>query len=161
VSRRWCCRRAYLDSRQSQSGFKRRSRGELTQGSHAGHVGGLRPGGYLGGVSVEVTVDELFAEIAEWGAGFVATVGDDHRVRLVALRPQVATRPDGRVLRFAHAGPSTLNNAHIRERLAIAFPPHAGSNGYSLIVDGLAMVDEDAGQLDVRPLTAVRHRPAP
>jgi hypothetical protein len=110
---------------------------------------------------VDVSVDELFAEIAEWGAGFVATVGDDHRTRLVALRPEVATRADGRVLRFAQAGPSTLNNALIRERVAIAFPPHAGSNGFSLIVDGLAMVDVDAGHLDVRPVTAVRHRPAP
>jgi hypothetical protein len=112
-------------------------------------------------VSIRVSVDELFAEIAEWGAGFLATVGDDERVRLVALRPEVAARPDGRVLRFADAGSSTVNNAFVRERVAVAFPPHAGSNGYSLIVDGIATVDEEAGHLDVRPVTAVRHRPAP
>jgi hypothetical protein len=115
----------------------------------------------LAGVSVRVSVDELFAEIAEWGPGFVATVGDDDRARLVALRPEVATRPDGRVLRFANAGAGTLNNAFTRERVAVAFPPHAGSNGYSLIVDGIAAVDEDSGRLDVRPVSAVRHRPAP
>ena len=117
--------------------------------------------GYVGGVSVRVSVDELFAEIAEWGAGFLVTVGDDERARLVALRPEVAARPDGRVLRFVGVGSSTLDNACTREHVSIAFPPHAGSNGFSLIVDGLAMVDEDSGHLDVRPVTAVRHRPAP
>lgn len=108
-----------------------------------------------------VSVDELFGQIERWGAGFVATLGDDHRVRLVALRPTVATRPDGRVLHFARAGASTLNNASTRERISIAFPPHAESDGFSLIVDGIARVDNEASALEVRPLSAVLHRPAP
>lgn len=112
-------------------------------------------------MSKVVSVDELFEQIGLWGAGFVATLGDDHRVRLVALRPSVATRPDGRVLHFARAGGSTVNNASTRERISIAFPPHAGSGGFSLIVDGIASVDADAGTLDVRPVSAVLHRPAP
>ncbi len=115
----------------------------------------------MAGVSVAVSVDELFAELDQWGPGFVATVGDDGRVRLVALRPYPATRPDGRVLRFAAAGGGTLNNATVRERVSIAFAPHPGSNGFSLIVDGIAHVDGEPGVLDVRPLSAVRHRPAP
>lgn len=112
-------------------------------------------------MSKVVSVDELFAQIERWGAGFVATVGDDERVRLVALQPTVAHRPHGRVLRFSQPGTSTLANAAIRERISIAFPPHAGSEGFSLIVDGTAKVDPDDGTLDVRPVSAVLHRPAP
>jgi len=111
-------------------------------------------------MSIAVGIDELFAEIGDWGPGFVATVGDDERVRLVALRPEVFQRADGRVLRFTKPGASTLDNASVRERIALAFPPHAGSDGFSLIIDGIAHVDEP-GVLDVRPLSAVRHRPAP
>ena len=112
-------------------------------------------------MSKVVSVDELFEQIERWGPGFVATVGDDHRVRLVALRPRIATRPDGRVLRFARAGGSTINNAQTRERIAIAFAPHDGSEGFSLIVEGVASSDPEAGTLDVRPVSAVLHRPAP
>lgn len=111
-------------------------------------------------MSIAVGIDELFAEIEQWGPGFLATVGDDERVRLVALRPQVFRRPDGRVLRFTNPGASTLENASVRERVSLAFPAHANSDGFSLIVDGIAHVDEP-GVLDVRPLSAVRHRPAP
>lgn len=111
-------------------------------------------------MSITVSIDELFDELAEWGAGFVATVGDDERVRLVALRPEVAYLPEGRVLRFAKAGKSSVNNAQTRDRVSIAFPPHAGSKGFSLIVDGIALVDLASGTLDLKPVSAVRHRPA-
>ena len=112
-------------------------------------------------VSIAVSADELFEELDQWGPGFVATVGDDGRARLVALRPRLGVRRDGRVLRFVDAGGGTLNNALVRERVSVAFPPHAGSDGFSLIVDGIAHVDGEPGVLDVRPLSAVRHRPAP
>ncbi|HWL43838.1 MAG TPA: hypothetical protein VNQ73_12910 [Ilumatobacter sp.] len=112
-------------------------------------------------MSKAVSIDELFDDIDVWGAGFVATVGDDERVRFVALRPTVVTRAHGRVLRFERAGRSTVNNAGTRDQVAIAFPPHAGSAGFSLIVDGIADVDAEAGVLNVRPTSAVLHRPAP
>lgn len=112
-------------------------------------------------MSIQVSVDELFAEIGDWGPGFLATVGDDGRVRFVALRPEVVAVAGGRVLRFGGAGRSALANAAVRDHVSVAFAPHAGSQGYSLIVDGIATVDPDAGSLDLRPLTAVRHRPAP
>lgn len=112
-------------------------------------------------MSKVVAIDDLFDSIGDWGAGFVATLGDDERIRLVALRPEVVAQPHGRVLRFANAGGGTLNNVATRERISMAFPPHPASDGFSLIVDGIASVDADAGSLDVRPLSAVLHRPAP
>lgn len=112
-------------------------------------------------MSKVVTIDDLFDSIGDWGAGFLATLGDDERIRLVALRPDVVTQPHGRVLRFAGAGGGTVANAAVRDRVSMAFPPHPSSNGFSLIVDGIATVDADGDTLDVRPLSAVLHRPAP
>ena len=112
-------------------------------------------------MSKHVSIDELFDGIEAWGAGFVATLGDDERVRLVALRPTIVTHPDGRVLHFAQPGVGTLNNAAIRDRVSVAFPPHPESDGFSMIVDGIAEVDRDHDALELRPLTAVLHRPAP
>lgn len=112
-------------------------------------------------VSIGVAIDDLFDEIEQWGAGFLVTVSNDHRARVVALRPRVVNGPEGRHLRFDSAGRSACANALLRDHVTIAFPPHAESGGYSLLVDGLAMVDTEAGFVDVRPITAVRHRPAP
>lgn len=109
---------------------------------------------------MDVSIDELFAEIGEWGAGFLTTVGDDERARLVMLIPRVHRAPEGRYLRFERAGRHTVDNAATREFVSIAFPPHPGSNGMSLIVDGIATVDMSSETLDLRPLTAVRHRRA-
>lgn len=112
-------------------------------------------------MSKDVSIDDLFAEIGLWGAGFLATVTDGERVHVVALRPEVVTAVGGRALRFRSPGRTALANVGTTGRVTIAFPPHAGSNGFSLIVDGLASAAAEDGAIDVHPASAVLHRPAP
>ena len=113
-------------------------------------------------MSIEVPIDQLFAELSQWGAGFLATVGDDGRPRLIALRPVAAETADGPVLEFAGAGRSACHNVAERPNVSVVFPPHEHSNGFSLIVDGVGSpaADQDS-VVHVRPSWAVLHRRAP
>ena len=95
------------------------------------------------------------AEIDEWGFGYLLTVSDDSRPHLLALRPHVF----GDALRFDAGGGRACRNAEARPNVSIVFPPHDGSNGFSLVVDGEASVDGNL--IDVRPTSAVLQRPAP
>lgn len=95
------------------------------------------------------------AEIDEWGFGYLLTVSDDSRPHLLALRPHVF----GDVLRFDAGGGRACRNAEARPGVSIVFPPNDRSNGFSLVVDGEASVE--GGSIDVRPASAVLHRPAP
>jgi hypothetical protein len=106
-------------------------------------------------VSIAVTVERLMAEIDEWGFGYLLTVSDDSRTHLLALRPYVF----GDALRFDAGGGRACRNAAARPSVSIVFPPNDRSNGFSLVVDGEASVDGDS--IDVRPTSAVLHRPAP
>jgi hypothetical protein len=115
--------------------------------------------GYGGDMSIEVPIDQLFAEIGRWGFGYLVTVSADHRSHLLALRPAVTGEGDARRLRFDAAGGRACRNAAERADVSIVFPPAEHSDGYSLVVDGRATVD---GQfVDVQPAWAVLHRPAP
>jgi hypothetical protein len=106
-------------------------------------------------VSIAVAIERLMEEVDRWGFGYLLTVGDDGRPRLLALRPQVS----GDVLRFDAGGGSTCRNASERPGVTIVFPPSGHSDGFSLVVDGEATVE--GGMIDVRPTSAVLHRPAP
>jgi hypothetical protein len=106
-------------------------------------------------VSISVTIERLMDEVGEWGFGYLLTVSDDSRTHLLALRPKVA----GEVLRFDAGGGRACRNAEARPQVTIVFPPGEHSNGMSLVVDGEASVDGDT--IDVRPASAVLHRPAP
>jgi hypothetical protein len=106
-------------------------------------------------VSVQVSIPELFAQIEEWGPGYLLTGSDEGRPHLIALRPTV----DGAALRFDAGGGRACRNAIDRPEVTVLFPPHAGSNGFSLVVDGEATVDGDL--VVVRPTRALLHRPAP
>lgn len=94
-------------------------------------------------------------EVDQWGFGYLLTVTDDQRSHLLALRPQVV----GDVLRFDAGGGRACRNASARPQVSVVFPPAEHSNGFSLVVDGEASVDGDV--IDVRPTSAVLHRPAP
>jgi hypothetical protein len=106
-------------------------------------------------VSIAVTIERLMDEVGQWGFGYLLTVSDDQRTHLLALRPQVA----GEVLRFDAGGGRACRNAEARPQVSIVFPPGEQSNGMSLVVDGEATIDGDT--IDVRPTSAVLHRPAP
>jgi len=94
-------------------------------------------------------------EVDQWGFGYLLTVSDDQRPHMLALRPHVF----GDVLRFEAGGGRSSRNVEARPQVTILFPPAEHSNGFSLIVDGDATVEGDA--IDVRPTSAVLHRPAP
>jgi hypothetical protein len=106
-------------------------------------------------VSIAVTIEQLMAEIDQWGFGYLLTVSDDSRTHLLALRPRVS----GDVLRFDAGGGRACRNAEANPQVSIVFPPGEHSNGFSLVVDGEATVE--GNEIDVRPMSAVLHRPAP
>jgi hypothetical protein len=108
-------------------------------------------------MSIEVPIDELFDEVALWGFCYLLTVSDDERTHLLALTPTVDA--DERVLRFDAGGGRACSNASARPKVSLVFPPAQHASGYSLVVDGDAVVDE--ALVDVHPTWAVLHRPAP
>jgi hypothetical protein len=105
-------------------------------------------------VSIPVELDQLAAQVADRGFGYLLTVGDDGRSHAVALRPTV----DGAVLRF-EVGGRTAANAAARPDVAVVLPPHPGDE-FSLVVDGTARV-EGSTTVVVVAHSAIRHRPAP
>jgi hypothetical protein len=109
---------------------------------------------YRGAVSIQLSVDDLFAQVAEWDFGYLLT-GGDGRPHLIALRPAVV---DG-ALRFDAGGGRACVNALARPEVSVVFPPHSRSDGFSLVVDGDATVHGD--YVDVHPTRVLLHRPAP
>ncbi len=113
-------------------------------------------------VSIEVPIEQLFAEIDGWGFGYLLTVSDDERTHLLALRPTVVDRDGDRVLRFDAGGGRACRNAGARPNVSLVFPPGGATGdraGMSLVVDGTAHVD--GVHVDVSPTWAVLHREAP
>jgi hypothetical protein len=108
----------------------------------------------VAGVSIAVPLDDLPNELTRWGFAYVLTTSDDGRPHAVALVPDVA---DG-TLRF-DAGGSTCRNAAERPQIALVFPPPSDGDGFSLLVDGDAVVE--GSTVVVTPTWAVKHRPAP
>ena len=99
-------------------------------------------------------LDQLESELERRDFAYLLTTSDGGRAHAVALVPRLA----GGVLTF-EAGGSTCRNAAARPQVAVVFPPAADGDGFSLLVDGDAMV---AGStVRVTPTTAVKHRPAP
>ena len=110
-------------------------------------------------MSIEVPIEQLFTDLANWGFGYLLTVSDDERTHLLALRPQVHGQDDQRRLRFDAEGRRACRNSAARPNVSVVFPPTDDSDGYSLVVDGEATVVDR--YVDVRPTWAVLHRPAP
>lgn len=110
-------------------------------------------------MSIEVPTDDLLAQVEEWGWCYLATVSDDGRAHLLALRPLVV---DG-ALRLDVGTGRARRNVAARSDVALVFPPRVDATehlGYSLVVDGRGEAVDDA-TIDVRPTSAVLHRPAP
>ena len=123
---------------------------------------GLPLNGTVTCVSIEVPIEQLFAEIDRWGFGYLLTVSDDERTHLLALRPSVVGHGGDRVLRFDAGGGRACRNAGARPNVSLVFPPGGETGdraGMSLVVDGTAHVD--GVHVDVSPTWAVLHREAP
>jgi hypothetical protein len=105
-------------------------------------------------VSVKVDVGELAARLAEYRFAYLITVGDDRRAHLVAVTPLL----DGDHLVVDGVGRHSTANAAATPDVTLVWPP-TSEGGYSLIVDGTAVVAD--GTVQVTPAKAILHRPAP
>lgn len=113
-------------------------------------------------MSIAVPLEDLAATIAAFGSvGYLLSVGDDGRPRANHL----TFTAEGPTVR-AGLGARTAVNVRARPSVSLLFPPVAGGDGMSLIVDGDAAVEDasDGGAIPTVVVTAtwaVRHRPAP
>ena len=107
-------------------------------------------------MSENVALDEI-AKVAGSGSqapfAYLLTVSADHRSHLVALSPSIG---DEEIV--CEAGKTSCANASARPNVTLLWPP-ATPDAYSLIVDGVAMVD--GSTVRITPTRATRHRPAP
>jgi hypothetical protein len=103
-------------------------------------------------MSIAVGLDELAATLAERPWGYLITVTDDQRTRILSVPTQLT---DG-VLTMS-AGRGACANAAARPDVTMVFPPASGTD-LTLIVDGRARVVGD--RIEVAPTAAVLHRPA-
>lgn len=106
-------------------------------------------------MSIGVPLEELPARVPQWGPCFFLTVSDDERPHVVALRPTV--NPEG--LCFEAGNGRAVRNAAARPLVTLVFAPIETSEGYSLVIDGLARIEDES--VVVEPTNAVLHRPAP
>src|SRR4051794_21168820 len=103
-------------------------------------------------MSIPVDVADLERALADFGAGYLLTVGEDRRVKVVTVESALS---DGALL-VPGPGRGTLANLEANTAVTIVFPPPL-PKGFTLLVDGTGEV---AGE-DVRvtPTGAVLHRP--
>jgi len=106
-------------------------------------------------VSVPVGLAELRSASAGYRASpYLLTTSDDGRPHAVA----VTVTWDGDEL-VAVAGGRTRANGAARPLVSLLWPP-SEPGGYSLIVDGDAVIAPSGAEVRVRPTKAVLHRPA-
>jgi hypothetical protein len=104
-------------------------------------------------MSIPVDLVRLREEVARFGpAAYLLTVTDDGRPHAVAV--SVVWVEDA--LRVG-AGRTTLANASRRPAVSLLWSP-VDAEGFSLIVDGRAAVDEGEAQVSIHPDKAVLHR---
>lgn len=102
-------------------------------------------------MSVKVDLDKLADTLADFSFAYLVTVGDDFGAHTVAVDPVLV---DG-VLGVGSVGNSTRRNASAHPNITLVWPPRE-SGGYTLIIDGSAVVVDDG--LRVEPTGAVLHR---
>lgn len=108
-------------------------------------------------MSIPVGLDKLAAEIAERGAGFLLTTREDGRPHATQV---VFAVDEGGTMR-APTGRTTSKNIRHVGLVSLLWPP-TEAGGYSLIVDGEAVIDGPDGDHHavITPTHAVLHRPA-
>ncbi len=105
-------------------------------------------------MSVEVASERLAETLEGYGFAYLITVSDGARSHVVAVSPTLT----GGVLTVVDLGRLTRMNAEAHPSVTLVWPP-TEPGGYSLIVDGDAVLN-DAG-LKLSAARAVLHRPAP
>ena len=105
-------------------------------------------------MSIEVAADKLAEAVDGYLVAYLLTLGDRPRPHVAAVSATVAER----IVRVRGAGRTASSDIGGHDAVTLLWPaPEPG--GYSLIVDGTATIVGD--QLEVVPLRAVLHRPAP
>lgn len=105
-------------------------------------------------MSIEVAAGELAEAVKGYAVAYLLTLGDRPRPHIGAVSTTVA---DG-VVRVRGMGRTALSDVGDHDAVTVLWAPPEPS-GYSLIVDGTATIVGD--RLDVVPVRAVLHRPAP
>lgn len=106
----------------------------------------------------KVDLQALAAALPDYSFAYLITVNDDYRAHTVTVEPTLR----GAVLDIGLIGGGTRKNLAHRSDVTLLWPPHE-PGGYSLIVDGDAIVQadsDDAVQLSVVPTRALLHRDA-
>lgn len=103
-----------------------------------------------------IDFDALASRISEYGFAYLITVGENDRIHTSPVNPVVTAD------HLAVLSPSdrVQANTGARPNLSLVWPPGT-ADGYSLIVDGQALVDTDTDALRITPTRAVLHRPEP
>jgi hypothetical protein len=104
-------------------------------------------------MSVAVGLEDLPDKTAEYRWAYLLTVRDDSRPQVVAVSPSWV----GGALVMS-VGEGSARNVVARPSITLCYPP-VDTAGFSLIVDGVAEVDD--ATVTFRPSSAVLHRPAP
>ncbi|MGN6252274.1 MAG: pyridoxamine 5'-phosphate oxidase [Marmoricola sp.] len=104
-------------------------------------------------MSIPVDTTRLAEAMADHGAAYLLSTGDDGRIKAVTVEPQATA--DG--LEVDGPGRGTAANIALNPRVTVLFWP-LQPRGYTLIVDGTASGDAD--RLTVLATQAVLHRPA-
>lgn len=114
--------------------------------------------------------NRLAAALAERPLAYLLTAGDDGRPHATPASARLASAPDsgsggqaaidGAVI-IDRAGETGQANAGARPSVTVMCPP-SNSGGYTLLIDGDALPDEQvAGRLVLEISRAVLHRPGP
>ena len=102
-------------------------------------------------MSIPVDVADLEDALADFGAGYLLTVGDRGTVKVVAVEPSV----DDGMLVVTGPGGGTIANLAGNSAVTLVFPPRQ-PEGFTLLVDGTGEATGD--DVRVTPTGAVLHR---
>lgn len=104
-------------------------------------------------MSIEVTLEDLPATVAERGAGAYLISTGATRPRVVSV---AATWTDGALV--VGAGRRTAGNVAERPEVTLFWPADPAHPDHSLLVDGTASVDEAGDVITVVASSAILHR---
>lgn len=104
-------------------------------------------------MSIPVDVADLESALANYGVGYLLSTASHGRVKAITVEPRVV---EGALVISSPGGGSTRNIGE-NAQVTVLFAP-LQHHGYTLLVDGTALVDGDDAH--VTPSNAVLHRPA-
>lgn len=104
-------------------------------------------------MSIPVDVEELATTLEDFGPGYLLTVSNAGRIKVVTVEPDVS----GAVLVVTGPGRGSLANVGENPAVTLVFPPRE-ARGFTLLVDGTARASGE--DVTVTAGSAVLHRPS-